>query len=213
MKSANLVMFDYDGVIVDSLNVFCQNYIGACQEYGLQELKTQQDVLALFENNVYESLRQRGVSTATSNKILASYERRQNSHLGELKLFAGMGDALQQISLENKVFIITSNLSGATEQVMQNHGVNCIDEVIGADKEKSKISKIKMIMARFTALPAFYVGDTKGDMIEGKEAGACTVGVTWGWHSVDQLKEGQADYIVRTPQELVNVVSRPGCKG
>ena len=208
MNSAKLVMFDYDGVIVDSLNVFCMSYIAACQGNGLNEIKTEKDVLALFEHNVYATLLQGGVTAQTIDKILKAYERKQSEHLRELKLFDSMGDALNQISKKNKIFIITSNLSSATESVMQQHGVDCYEEVIGAEKEKSKIRKIETVMARFKDLPAFYVGDTKGDMIEGKAAGTKTVGVTWGWHSIEKLKEGGADFIVHSPQELVSIFSK-----
>lgn len=206
MKPINLVMFDYDGVIVDSLKVFCQSYIGACWENGLMDIQTQQDVLALFEHNVYASLVQRGVTPSTVDKILAAYERRQKEHLGTLELFAGMTDALEKIASASKVYIITSNLSQATESVMERYGVTCYEEVIGAEKEKSKINKIKKVMKRHEGCPAFYVGDTKGDMLEGREAGTTTIGVSWGWHSVEKLREGRPDYIVQSPQELVEVI-------
>ncbi|MDF2572941.1 MAG: putative phosphatase [Sporomusa sp.] len=205
MNEPALVMFDYDGVIVDSLQVFCLNYIAACQENGLSEIKTEKDVLALFEHNVYATLLERGVTAKTIDKILKSYERRQSDYLQELKLFDSMGNALNEISKRNKTFIITSNVSSATESVLQRYDIDCFQEVIGAEKEKSKIRKIEIVRARFKELPAFYVGDTKGDMIEGKAAGAITVGVTWGWHSSEKLREARADYIVQSPQELVSL--------
>ena len=62
-------------------------------------------------------------------------------------------------------------------------------------------------MSRNLDMPAFYVGDTKGDMIEGKQAGAVTVAVTWGWHSTEKLTEGSPDYMVHTPTELKNLLS------
>ncbi|SDE65089.1 HAD family hydrolase [Sporomusa acidovorans] len=208
MKPSKLVMFDYDGVIVDSLEVFCESYIGACQDNGLYGIKTQKDVLTLFENNVYAALQQQGVPLSIIDKILEDYERRQSKHLLGLHLFANMADALRAISKKNKVFIITSNISAATESVMRKHGVACFEEIIGAEKEKSKIRKIEKIRARFPGLPAFYVGDTKGDMMEGKAAGTTAVGVTWGWHSREQLAAGGADFIVWSPQELVALLLR-----
>lgn len=207
MKPAKLIMFDYDGVIVDSLQVFCRTYIAACQQNGLQEIKTEKDVLALFEHNVYAALLQRGVTAQTIDKILKDYERRQSAYLTELKLFDSIGDVLREIAKNNRVFIITSNVSSAAESVMQRYGIDCLEEVIGAEKEKSKIRKIEMVMARFPELPAFYVGDTQGDMIEGKAAGATAVGAAWGWHGMEKLKAGGADVIVRTPLELVSLFS------
>jgi len=41
-----LVMFDYDGVIVDSLEVFLLRFTQACREYGFNRVNAQQDVLS-----------------------------------------------------------------------------------------------------------------------------------------------------------------------
>ena len=62
-------------------------------------------------------------------------------------------------------------------------------------------------MSRYRDLPAYYVGDTKGDMIEGKKAGAVTVAVTWGWHTADNLAEASPDHTVNTLSALENILS------
>ncbi|MEM9414216.1 MAG: HAD family hydrolase [Planctomycetota bacterium] len=48
-----------------------------------------------------------------------------------------------------------------------------------------------------------YVGDTAVDMQTGKRAGMFTVGVSWGFRSVEELKEKGADAIVEAPEELL----------
>ena len=62
-------------------------------------------------------------------------------------------------------------------------------------------------MSRYQDLPGYYVGDTKGDMIEGKKAGALTVAVTWGWHTREKLADASPDHMVHTPAELVTLLS------
>jgi len=51
-----------------------------------------------------------------------------------------------------------------------------------------------------------YVGDTKVDMLTGKAAGMYTVGVSWGFRSVQELRENGADAIVDKPGELVGLM-------
>ena len=92
-------------------------------------------------------------------------------------------------------------------QLLEKEGIACFDEVVGADMERSKVKKIQKTMSRYQDLPAFYVGDTKGDMIEGKKAGAVTVAVTWGWHTAEKLTEASPDYMVHTPAELEKLLS------
>lgn len=39
-------------------------------------------------------------------------------------------------------------------------------------------------------------------MVEGREAGAHPIAVTWGWHTEERLIKGNPDYIAHSPQEL-----------
>ncbi|MCO1604568.1 HAD family hydrolase [Desulfosporosinus nitroreducens] len=199
-----LVMFDYDGVIVDSLDVFISRFSQACLENGFQGINEPKDVISLFEGNVYETMMSRGISEVAIDDILKRYEILQGEQLTDLELFDGIGKALQRISEKHHVYVITSNLSSATKQILNRNGITCFEDVIGAEKEKSKIKKIHNTMALHPGISAYYVGDTKGDMIEGKHAGTQTIGVTWGWHTPQKINEGNPDFLVNSPEELAD---------
>lgn len=51
-----------------------------------------------------------------------------------------------------------------------------------------------------------YVGDTKVDMLTGKAAGMYTVGVSWGFRSVEELNANGADAIIDEPAQLIQLV-------
>jgi len=207
-RSVALVMFDYDGVIVDSLEVFTTRFSQACRENGFKEVNASEDVLGLFDGNVYETMMRRGLKESTIDNILKRYEVLQAKQLANLELFDGIGEALKLISEKHEVYVITSNLSSATIRVLNQNGIECFKDVIGAEKEKSKIKKIMRTMSLHPGMPAYYVGDTKGDMIEGKRAGTQTIGVTWGWHTHDKLKEGSPDHLFNTPEELADFLTK-----
>lgn len=202
-STPQLILFDYDGVIADSFKFFAKCYITACQESGLADIVTEADVLALFEDNVYQMLLQHGANEEMIQHIVQVYEREEKIYWNEMHLFDDMAEVLQSLAAQHDVFVITSNVSISVENVLDRYGIaHCVKEVIGAEKEKSKIVKIKKLTAKFAGQDAFYIGDTKGDMLEGKAAGVTTIGVTWGWHTREQLREGGADFIVQSPQEL-----------
>ena len=46
------------------------------------------------------------------------------------------------------------------------------------------------------------VGDTSFDMMMARAAGAYTIGVAWGYQTVEELEESGAQEIVHTPEEL-----------
>ena len=53
--------------------------------------------------------------------------------------------------------------------------------------------------------PAAIVGDRHFDVTAGRAMGLATVGVSWGIGSLSELRGAGADYIVRSPEELVRL--------
>lgn len=51
-----------------------------------------------------------------------------------------------------------------------------------------------------------FVGDTAVDMATGVNAGALTIGVTWGFREADELVAHGADHIVHRPLEILGIV-------
>ena len=46
------------------------------------------------------------------------------------------------------------------------------------------------------------IGDTEFDIAMGKAAGFATIGVSWGYHSMDRIKAAAPDYIIDSYEEL-----------
>ena len=201
-----LIMFDYDGVIVDSFELFSACFMKACHQNKFYEPDSPEKILALFESNVFEALLGFGLDDNSVHQILETFQSDIGASQNDMRLFDGISDTLKKIAKNNKIVIITSNISKAAKQVLINNGVSCFEDVLGAEKEKSKVKKIRQTMARYPGLPAFYIGDTKGDMIEGRKAGAITVAVLWGWHAVEKLEEGSPDHFVRSPEALLDLL-------
>jgi phosphoglycolate phosphatase len=200
-------MFDYDGVIVDSQDVFATTFLAACHACGYVGISTHEQVIRLFDGNFFEALAQLGLSSDKIEEILGdAFDSELRKHIAKVKPFRGMPASLKALSRHNVLTVITSNAASMVRQIFKKENIDCFNEVTGAEIERSKSVKIQKTMSRYQDLPAFYVGDTKGDIIEGKQAGAVTVAVTWGWHSVEKLAEGIPDYMVHTPSELEDLL-------
>ncbi len=201
----NILIFDFDGVIADSLDIFMKKVITACKKYGSNQINTKEDFLNLFENNLYESLVKQGIHEDKIPNMIEELKigtKEQN----KIKLFDGIKEALLQLSKNHRIFIITSNVTPVVEEFLKSKGIICFEEVIGADKDTSKVNKINSIKSKFKGANYFYIGDTLGDVIEGRKAGIKTIAVTWGWHDENRLKIGKPDYIVSNPKELINLL-------
>ena len=51
-----------------------------------------------------------------------------------------------------------------------------------------------------------YVGDTSTDMMTGKNAGAWTIGVLWGFRDRTELEKYKADVIIERPSDILSQV-------
>ena len=202
-----IIIFDYDGVIVDSLEIYAKLFVEACKKYGYQQINSKEKFLKLFERNIYDSMMIMGINEDKIKKILNHLEIISMRHQHRIVFFDGMKEVLSSLSNKHRIIIVTSNITSVVEDFVKKQNV-IYDEVIGADKELSKVKRIESIKLKYKSADYFYIGDTMGDIIEGKLAGVKTVAVSWGWHNTDKLKSVSPDYIVKSPSELIELFNK-----
>lgn len=104
-------MFDYDGVIVDSADVFATTFLAASRACGYTGIKTHEQVIRLFDGNFFEALVQLGLFSDKINEILGEAFERKLRHAAKVKPFHGIHGSLKAISRRNILTVITSNAS------------------------------------------------------------------------------------------------------
>ena len=57
----SLFLFDFDGVLVNSLDLYAEAVTRILERIGMPILKSKEDYLDLFDGNFYESMAARGV--------------------------------------------------------------------------------------------------------------------------------------------------------
>jgi phosphoglycolate phosphatase len=203
-----LVMFDFDGVIVDSLDVFSAAFLDACTAAGVPGFTAPDDLLAVMEDNFYVGMRARGVDDERVAEVL----RRLGDALVRarhwLKPFPLVPQVLEDLADARTVVIVTSSPTEVVEGWLRTHEVHGVSEVAGAETARSKVEKIHALLARFPDQEVcWYVGDTAGDIREAREAGVTPLGVAWGWHEPELLMEAGAERIAASPAELLTILA------
>ena len=201
-------MFDYDGVIADSQQILFENFKKACLANHYQVFDSMESFLDMFDKNFYESLMDRGVPAEDITMICKSMDKNLALCKTPEKFFPDTPEMLSELALNNIVIIITSSISRAVEQNLRENSINCVRDVIGAEKETNKVKKITSSMREYPNSSYFYIGDTKGDIIEGRKAAVKTIGVSWGWHGRQKLLQANPDYLVDTPAELLAIFEK-----
>lgn len=198
----SIFLFDYDGVVADSFEIFKNEFLSVCTDMGFDHLNSTEAFLKLFENNVLLQLLRSGFPVWRLKQFGEMFSPRIAEANRRVLPFPGMPELLTELAAVWPLYIITSNMSASIEEFIARHQVQGVRGIFGADVEPSKVKKIRKVRALHPGHAAFYIGDTKGDMIEGRQAGAITVAAGWGWHSEALLRAGKPAYYVAAPEYL-----------
>jgi phosphoglycolate phosphatase len=206
--TAPLLMLDHDGVVVDSLEIFSSSFLLGCRREGLNDIATQDDMLALFEGNVYESMRAAGADDGQIRRIVGASADTLRVALPALRPFPLMPEVLAELAEARHLVVVTSNTAEVVNAFLRRHEIHAVSEVAGAEAGQSKVHKIRGLIARFPdQAEHWFVGDTAGDMREARLAGALPVGVAWGWHGPELLEAAGAERIAQDPADLLAIVA------
>ena len=206
--SAPLLMLDHDGVVVDSLEIFSSSFLLGCRREGLARITTLDDVLGLFDGNVYETMRAAGADDGQIRRVVGAAADGMRVAMPALRPFPLMPEVIGELGEARRLVVVTSNTAAVVEVFLRRHHVGGVAEIAGAEAGHSKVQKIRELIARSPGQDVYwFVGDTAGDMREARLAGATPVGVAWGWHGPDRLEEAGAERIAQTPADLLAIVA------
>jgi len=195
-----MFVFDFDGVIADSFQQVTDIFHKVGKEYGVI-VNSKDDLARLYENNIFDSLRKKGLTENEIQEMILKIRIEQEKLT--IKMFPGMKTFLKKINF----MVITSNIGNIVKKYLNKHNLKP-EQVIGAEHETSKVKKLLKIKNNKT----FYIGDTVGDIKEGKLAKVKTIAVTWGFHKKELLKKQNPDFIVDSIEDLENIYIRENKK-
>ncbi|MCI6630217.1 MAG: HAD family hydrolase [Lachnospiraceae bacterium] len=214
------VIFDLDGTLSDSIIsiAYCANR--ALEKYGLSPFVT--DRYKYFVGDGAATLIHRCVENQETDRsdlyeqVKAEYDRLfAVDCMYQVKPYPGIVELLQELKKRQIPIAVLSNKP-------HPNTLKVIHDLFGDDMftivqgqipqiEKKPSPDGVLYIAEKLGIPAeqfLYVGDTNTDMQTGKNAGAFTVGVLWGFRDRKELEDNDADAIIETPMELLQYLDK-----
>jgi len=159
-------------VLVDSLDVYEKTVTDCLKKINQPLTRGREEFLELFEGNFYESLVKRGVDLDVFMKAAEDILARVD--YSKMKPFSAMPQVLDELKINHPLIVISSNDNPTIQEALRLYNFNGIfQEILGSDFMFSKKEKILYAAKKYSAAlnDIYYIGDTTGDIKEGKQAG------------------------------------------
>ena len=212
-------IFDMDGTVADTLKSIAYFANKALKKYGFDEIET--EVYKVLVGDGYRILADRMLNyVAKDNFTNEQYEAVAEEYkvtydddfLYLTESYDGIIDLLKALKEKGvKVGILTNKPQMTAVQVSDVLFGDLVDVIVGQTDGapiKPDIRTIENIMEKLgvTADEIIYLGDTATDMKTGRSVDAFTLGVSWGFRTVDELLQNGADAIVNHPMEVMEYI-------
>lgn len=207
-----LVIFDFDGTLVDSRKLIVESNRIVFGEFGFA-LPSEDESFALVGMSLEQVLPRLAGPDAPVAQMVAAYQRvlpqiRADAAFAEVP-FDGAADLLSALSEREDVRlgIATGHVSHMIAPALERFGwLGHFCTVQTADKAPSKphpgMVHQALSEANVEAADAIMVGDTAFDIEMACAAGVRGVAVSWGYHRPDRLRDAGALRVVSEMKEL-----------
>ena len=211
------IIFDLDGTLVNSIEDIADsmNTVLEAANYPTHSYKTYKTFIGSGIRNLVSKAIPASMKTAIEidKGFAGMLEQYKVNCTNKSAPYPGILVLLEKLQLTNLKLAVLSNKADAlTKKVVVEKLPQIFDPVIGLTTEELKKPNPEIVLNICKTLgldvkKTMYVGDTSVDIQTAKNAGLISVAVTWGFRSKQSLLAENPDYIIDTPQELLNFVS------
>ena len=204
-----IILFDFDGVLADTLDDLLIFARKVCTQLGFPRDPTPADLEVLETMSFAEYGRQLKLPPQHIDAFVSQCLRLFNQRSHPPRMFEGMEQVLVEAAKDNILAIITGNTTPTVERFLEaNHLHECIRLIIGVEQKGSRPEKIRLALRELGQGEevAYMIGDAVSDLRAARETSIKSIAVGWGHQSPSRLMSASPDYLVNSPQELLELL-------
>jgi phosphoglycolate phosphatase/pyrophosphatase PpaX len=192
MKTMKAILFDLDGVLIDSLNSWLHAFNETMKKFGYREFGEKEFKEKFWGPELKENLREMRINNGVEiEKYCIS---KQMEFLSDIKLFPETEQVLDHLYKKFKIGLITNTPRENVKKVLNKFDLEKYfdvivtgDDVINGKPDPEMVSKACELLA-VEPKDAILVGDTESDVIAGQSAGCAVVGIkVHGDYEIEKL--------------------------
>ncbi len=210
MKKITTVIFDFDGVIGNTIDEIKNIVVGLYEELH-QEKVSPEIIKKVIGQGVRVVIKELKVPL---NKV-PYFEKRVRkelvSRIGNIKIFDGVKEVLEKIKSKGYTLgILSSNSQENIHYILKKNYIDFFDFIysgssfFGKGKILAKLIKKKGLNPKKTV----YIGDETRDIQASQQNKVKVIAVSWGYNSEKVLKREKPDFFAKQPQDLLKILKK-----
>jgi phosphoglycolate phosphatase len=216
MPTPKAYIFDLDGTLIDSLADIAESINRMLDGRGYPRCAAG-DFTQMIGDGMEKLVERALPEQARTESLILTCVEEYRAHYDQLwqdqtRPYAGIVEMLAALKARGVKLGVISNKAHRFTVPMTEHffGPAVFDHILGQRAEVPRkpdaagAHEMAAALGLATADLA-YVGDSGIDMAFAKNAGMLGIGVSWGFRSVEELREHGADLIVNHPAELLTL--------
>ena len=208
MSKYQLVIFDSDGTLADTLPWMRSVFNDLAREYGFRQVDMR-DYERYRDLHGRALLRELKLPLWKLPQVMSGMRRRMSQHAGEFSLFSGMNEVLEQLAhAKIQLGIVSSNSRQNVERVLGPDNAKLIRYFSCDVSMFGKSSKLRSVLkaSKVPREEAIYIGDEIRDAEAAGKVGIAFGAVTWGQHSEKALRaQKPAHFFASVPEIASNL--------
>ena len=211
---ARTILFDLDGTLTDSGEGILNCAELALRHFGLP-VPDRQAMRVFVGPPLHDTFVKFGVPEDKAEEAVAVYRSRYTT-VGKFENtpYPGVHQLLQALKDQGHTLLVaTSKPEGMSVEIMDKFELSCyFDRICGASLDRSRSCKedvIAYLLQEYgKSNDMIMVGDTAFDVVGAAAHGIKTIGVSWGYGSVQEMKNAGAIAIADTMEQLFGLLNQ-----
>ena len=205
------VLFDFDGVIVNSIELFSTAVVRAAATLGRTIQFESRDLSSIKTMSIPEICDTAGIEQELSTSFIQQIERELYKVADQYPVYPGISEVLEHLGKDAHLGIVSATSIAVLNRVLSHAGLDhFFKHIVGGDMPGTKAQKILSIMRQnhHSLNQVCFIGDTVSDIKQGRAAGVTTIAVSWGWHAIEWIRTAEPDHEVQKPLELIELIQK-----
>jgi len=208
------ICFDLDGTLIDSKITIIKSTLAAFKKLNIEATLPEDKFIPMIGMHFIDIFNEFNIDVPDFNKFISIYKSLYFNFIDDSIPFPGAAEVLKHFTERGIITsLLTTKAQHQADKIVDHFGLRKILSYVMGRRNgiahKPSAEPLLIICEELEIEPTetLMVGDTELDINCGKNAGALSCGVTYGYRTKENLKEYNPDFLISDISELKDLLS------